>query len=82
MAGLQNSHLPTLLPGPEEKLLWNLILIECGHVRTAHIKVVDVQCTALPSQSVGMQSMEVDVEGDAVEVVDLCADWNTVRVRI
>jgi hypothetical protein len=29
-----------------------------------------------------MQSMEVDVEGDAVEVVDLCADWNTVRVRI
>jgi hypothetical protein len=42
MAGLQNSHLLTLLSGPEEKLSWNLILIECGQVRTAHIKVVDV----------------------------------------
>jgi hypothetical protein len=42
IAGLQNSRLLTLLPGPEEKLSWNLILIECGHVRTARIKVVDV----------------------------------------
>lgn len=81
VAGLRNGRLPILLPGSEEKLSWNLIPIECGHVKIPRIKVVDVRGAALPSQGVGVQSAESDVEGEAIRVVDMRADWNTTRVQ-
>lgn len=81
VAGLRNGRLPILLPGSEEKLSWNLIPIECGHVKTPRIKVMDVRRAVLPSQGVGVPSTEVDVEGEAVKVVDVRADWNTARVQ-
>lgn len=81
VAGLRNGRLPILLPGSEEKLSWNLIPIECGHVKIPRIKVVDVRRAALPSQGVGVPSTEVDVEGDGVKVVDVRADWDTARVQ-
>ncbi|KAG0708617.1 Gryzun, putative trafficking through golgi-domain-containing protein [Suillus ampliporus] len=77
VAGLRNGRLPILLPGTEEKLSWNLIPIECGHVKIPRIKVMDVRRAAPPSQGVGVPSTEVDVEGEAVNVVDVRADWNT-----
>lgn len=78
VAGLRNGRLPILLPGSEEKLSWKLIPIECGYVKIPRIKVVDVRRAA--SQGVGV-STEVDVEGEAVKVIDVRADWNATRVQ-
>ncbi|KAG1737900.1 Gryzun, putative trafficking through golgi-domain-containing protein [Suillus paluster] len=78
VAGLRNGRLPILLPGSEERLSWNLIPIECGHVKIPHIKVMDVRRAVQPSHGAGVPSTEVDVEGEAIKVVDLRADWNTV----
>jgi hypothetical protein len=80
VAGLRNGRLPILLPGSEEKLSWKLIPIECGYVKIPRIKVMDVRRAALPSQGVGV-STEVDVEGEAVKVVDVRADWNATMVQ-
>lgn len=79
VAGLRNGRLPILLPGSEEKLSWKLIPIECGYVKIPRIKVMNVRRAALPSQ--GGVSTEVDVEGEAVKVIDVRADWNTTRVQ-
>ncbi|KAG2132301.1 Gryzun, putative trafficking through golgi-domain-containing protein [Suillus bovinus] len=81
VAGLRNGRLPILLPSSEEKLSWNLIPIECGHVKIPRIKVMNVRGAALPSQGVGVPSTEVDVEGEPVKVVDVRADRNTARVE-
>jgi hypothetical protein len=79
VAGLRNGRLPILLPGSEEKLSWKLIPIECGYVKIPRIKVMNVRRAALPSQ--GGVSTEVDVEGEAVKVIDVRADWNATRVQ-
>jgi hypothetical protein len=81
VAGLRNGRLPILLPGSEEKLSWNFIPIECGHVKIPRIKVMDIRRASLPSQGVGVPNTEVDVEGDAIKVVDVRADRNTARVQ-
>ncbi|KAG2153198.1 Gryzun, putative trafficking through golgi-domain-containing protein [Suillus clintonianus] len=81
VAGLRNGRLPILLPGSEEKLSWNLIPIECGHVKVPRIKVMDVRGVALPSQGVGVPSTEIEVEGEAVKVVDVRANWNTASAQ-
>lgn len=77
VAGLRNGRLPILLPGSEEKLSWKLIPIECGYVKIPRIKVMNVRRAALPSQG----GAEVDVEGEAVKVIDVRADWNATRVQ-
>lgn len=79
VAGLRNGRLPILLPGSEEKLSWKLIPIECGYVKIPRIKVMNVRRAALPSQ--GGVSTEVDVEGEAVMVIDVRADWNATRAQ-
>ncbi|KAG1830148.1 Gryzun, putative trafficking through golgi-domain-containing protein [Suillus variegatus] len=81
VAGLRNGRLPILLPGSEEKLSWNLIPIECGHVKIPRIKVMNVRRATLPSQGVGVPNTEDDLEGEAVKVVDVRADRNTARVQ-
>jgi trafficking protein particle complex subunit 11 len=77
VAGLRNGRLPILLPGSEEKLSWNLIPIECGHMKIPRIKVMDVRHTSPPSQDAGVRNVEVDVEGEVVNVVDVRAEWRT-----
>lgn len=74
VAGLRNGRLPILLPGSEEKLLWNLIPVECGHVKVPRIKVMDVRHAAPPSQGTGGPSAEIEV-GEVVKVVDVHDDW-------
>ncbi|KAF9460741.1 Gryzun, putative trafficking through golgi-domain-containing protein [Collybia nuda] len=41
VAGLRSGRVPILMPGAEERLTWNLIPIECGHLRIPHIKVTN-----------------------------------------
>jgi hypothetical protein len=77
VAGLRNGRLPILLPGSEERLLWNMIPVECGHVKLPRIKVMDVRHAAPPSQGAGVPSTEVDVEGEVIKVVDVRANWRT-----
>ncbi|OAX31943.1 hypothetical protein K503DRAFT_702885 [Rhizopogon vinicolor AM-OR11-026] len=77
VAGLRNGRLPILLPGSEERLSWNLIPVECGHVKVPRIKVMDVRHATPLSQGAGVPSTEVDVEGEVINVVDVRADWRT-----
>jgi len=77
VAGLRNGRLPILLPGSEEKLSWNLIPVECGHVKIPRIKVMDVRHASPPSQDAGVRNTEAGVEGEVVKVVDVRADWRT-----
>ncbi|KAH7928708.1 hypothetical protein BV22DRAFT_1004322 [Leucogyrophana mollusca] len=65
VAGLRSGHIPVLLPGGEEKLVWRLIPIECGYVRVPGIKVMDRR----------RSGAEQEAEGDLVKVVDVRLDW-------
>jgi hypothetical protein len=42
---------------------------------------MDIRRASLPSQGVDVPNTEVDVEGDAIKVVDVRADRNTARVQ-
>ncbi|KAK0486236.1 Foie gras liver health family 1-domain-containing protein [Armillaria novae-zelandiae] len=63
VAGLRSGRLPILLPGAEEKILWNLIPVECGYVKLPTIKVVD-------HKKLINNMGEGEVEGQAVKIVD------------
>lgn len=67
VAGLHGGRLPTILPGAEEKVTWNLIPVECGMVRVPRVRVMDYQ-TALSANDDGL-SVSVD-EGVPVQVID------------
>ncbi|PBK82765.1 hypothetical protein ARMGADRAFT_684202 [Armillaria gallica] len=67
VAGLRSGRLPILLPGAEEKILWNLIPVECGYVKLPKIRVVDHRKS---NTNVG----EGEVEGQAVKIVDVRLD--------
>lgn len=42
IAGIRNAHLPLLVPGAEEKIVWHLIPLECGPaVPLPRIRVTD-----------------------------------------
>ncbi|THV06232.1 hypothetical protein K435DRAFT_773423 [Dendrothele bispora CBS 962.96] len=41
VAGLRSGRVPILLSGAEERLTWNLIPVECGHVMLPRIKIID-----------------------------------------
>ncbi|KAF8627616.1 hypothetical protein AX15_004317 [Amanita polypyramis BW_CC] len=69
VAGLRNGRIPILLPGTEEKVVWHLIPLECGHLKVPNIRVVDRRQT-LPQPSGG----ETHTEGEVVRVVDVRAD--------
>ena len=72
VSGLRNGRVPVLLPGSEEKLIWNIIPIECGFVKVPRIKVTDRRKTIPGSQGTNEVGANVDAfAGDQVKVVNL-----------
>ncbi|KAK0494835.1 Gryzun, putative trafficking through golgi-domain-containing protein [Armillaria luteobubalina] len=67
VAGLRSGRLPILLPGAEEKILWNLIPVECGYVKLPTIRVID-------HRKLINNMGENEVEGQAVKIVDVRLD--------
>jgi len=68
VSGLRSGRLPILLPGAEERVIWRLIPMECGHIRLPRIRVYKRRVTA----SVQFQSSaEGQDEGEIVDVVDV-----------
>lgn len=65
LAGLRSGRIPTLLPGGEEVLTWNMIPVECGYARVPRIKVTDRRNTS------GSGDGPADSEGEVVPVVDV-----------
>jgi len=74
VAGLRNGRIPILLPGTEEKIVWQLIPLECGYLKLPNIRVVDRRRT-LPQPSGETQS-----EGESIRVVDFRTDQRRITV--
>ena len=72
VAGLRHGRVPILLPGTEERLVWNLVPVECGLVRVPRIKVLDrrsavqVAGTQTPPEGAAQAN-----EGEEVRIVDV-----------
>jgi len=49
-----------LLSGAEEKLTWNLIPVECGHVKVPRIRVIDKRKVTADSEDDGVPVKIVD----------------------
>ncbi|KAK2463095.1 hypothetical protein APHAL10511_004750 [Amanita phalloides] len=73
VAGLRNGRVPILPPGTEEKILWQLIPLECGYLKVPNIRVVDRR-RALLQPSGG------ETDGEPVRVVDFRNDHRRVIV--
>ena len=72
VSGLRNGRLPVLLPGSEDKLIWNIIPIECGYVKVPRIKVTDKR-KAIPVQPQGTDESGETPDafaGDLIKVID------------
>jgi len=68
VSGLRSGRLPILLPGAEERVIWRLIPMECGHIRLPKIKVYNRRVTT----SVQFEnSAEGQDEGEIVDVFDV-----------
>ena len=73
-AGLRNGRIPILLPGTEEKIVWQITPIDCGYLKLPNIRVVDRRRT-LPQGS-----GEAHSEGESVRVVDFRTDHRRITV--
>ena len=74
VSGLRNGRVPVLLPGSEEKLIWNILPIECGYVKVPRIKVMDRRKAISSSQSTTNEAganSEAAIDGDLIKVIDL-----------
>ena len=72
VSGLRNGRVPVLLPGSEEKLIWNIIPIECGFVKVPRIKVTDRRKAITGSQGPNEIGANVDaLTGDLIKVVNI-----------
>ena len=72
VSGLRNGRVPVLLPGSEEKLIWNIIPIECGFVKVPRIKVTDRRKAIPVSQGTNEIGANVDtLAGDLIKVVNI-----------
>jgi hypothetical protein len=70
VSGLRNGRVPVLLPGSEEKLIWNIIPIECGYVKVPRIKVTDRRKAIAQPQGTNESGVTPDaVVGDLIKVV-------------
>jgi trafficking protein particle complex subunit 11 len=80
VAGLRGGRIPILLPGAEERVVWKIIPIECGHVKIPRIRVVDRRATVNASQQAGQREAGVDgserPRGETVNIVDVRLDLN------
>lgn len=80
VAGLRSGRIPVLLPGAEERLLWRLIPVECGHVRIPRLKISNRR-TAIVAAQGSDQSGNADVpSGEVVRVVNVGHDRGSVDV--
>ena len=72
VSGLRNGRVPVLLPGSEEKLIWNIIPIECGFVKVPRIKVTDRRKAIPGSQGTNEIGANADTStGDLIKVVNI-----------
>ena len=74
VAGLRNGRLPALISGAEEKVVWQLIPLECGpSVPLPLIKVTDGRRTQEIAES---QALEVPLEAssDAIRIIPVRED--------
>ncbi|EJD08009.1 uncharacterized protein FOMMEDRAFT_138064 [Fomitiporia mediterranea MF3/22] len=73
-AGIRNGKLPTLIPGAEEKIIWQLIPLECGPaVPLPKIKVTDRRRTVEVPESGAERppQQELPSAGDEIRIVDV-----------
>lgn len=78
VSGLRHARVPVLLPGSEEKLVWRMIPIECGYVKTPRIRVIDRRKAIPTSQNSGETGVPPDAStGDVIKVIDLRRDVRT-----
>lgn len=71
VSGLRTGRVPVLLPGSEEKLIWNILPIECGYVKVPKIKVVDKRKAISSSQGTSEPGANTDTfVGDVIKVID------------
>ena len=74
-AGIRMGKLPTLIPGAEEKIAWQLIPLECGPaVPLPKIKIVDRRRAAeVPEGATDSASQQPEglATGDEIQVVDV-----------
>ena len=72
VAGVRNARLPLLVPGAEEKVIWNLIPLECGpSVPLPRIRVVDKRRDDEKREGA---IAEDDMVADDVPVIDVRND--------
>ena len=72
VAGLRHGRVPILLPDTEERLVWNLIPVECGLVRVPRVKVVDRRSAVqVPGGQPGAEGVSQASEGEEVRIVDV-----------
>ncbi|KIK09233.1 hypothetical protein K443DRAFT_671719 [Laccaria amethystina LaAM-08-1] len=75
VAGLRSGHIPVLLPGAEEKLLWRLIPVECGHVRIPRLKIFNKRAAIVAAQGSDQSGSNADIpSGEVVRVVNVGHD--------
>lgn len=66
IAGLRSARVPILMPGAEEKLIWNLIPIECGYVKMPRIRVTNIRSPTTSDMEPGTE----ELKGEMVKVID------------
>lgn len=75
ISGIRNGRVPVLLPGSEEKLVWQIIPLECGYVQMPRIKVIDRRKNVSTSgHGADISGNAEGSVGDAVKVIDVRHD--------
>ncbi|KAG5731761.1 UPF0636 like protein [Termitomyces sp. T112] len=71
VSGLRSGRLPILMPGDEEKFIWKLIPIECGHVKIPQVKIINKR----PIFTGGTEpTAEMITKGEMVGIVNVRLD--------
>lgn len=84
VSGVRNGRVPVLLPGSEEKLVWQMMPLECGYMKVPRIKVLDRRAVIpgpagqAPSETPGSAEGSA---GEVVKVIDLRRDHLPVDVE-
>ena len=74
VAGLRSGRIPVLLPGAEERLLWRLIPVECGHVRIPRLKIFNRRAAIVVAQGSDQSSNADFPSAEVVRVVNVNHD--------
>jgi hypothetical protein len=75
VSGLRSGRLPILLPGAEERVVWRLIPLECGHMQLPKIKIFNRRKALTPAQvQNSAEGPGGSSEGEIVEIIDVRRD--------